>query len=40
VQQTVFANGLTITVNFGTTEYRLPSGELVSPMAFHTRGIR
>jgi hypothetical protein len=39
VQQTVFANGVAITVNFGATEYRLPSGVVVSPMGFRVMGM-
>jgi hypothetical protein len=34
VQQTAFANGTTITVNFGNTEYRQPSGGVVKAMGF------
>ena len=34
VQQTTFANGVTITVNFGETSYRLLSGETLKPGAF------
>lgn len=29
VQQTTFANGTTVTVNFGTEDFRLPSGEVI-----------
>jgi hypothetical protein len=32
VQQTQFANGFTITVNFGTTPYRMPDGTMLKPM--------
>ena len=39
VQQTVYANGVTITVNFGTTEFRLPSGAVVNPMGYHVTGM-
>jgi len=34
VQQTRFANGTTITVNFGPTDFTLPSGRIVRAMAF------
>lgn len=33
VQQTQFANGVTVTVNFGDQPYTLPGGEVLSPMA-------
>lgn len=32
VQQTTFANGTKVTVNFGTTPYRLPDGDAVAPL--------
>jgi len=35
VQQTRFANGNTITVNFGSNSYRLPDGKKVKPMGYH-----
>ncbi len=35
VQQTSFANGTTISVNFGQSAYRFPSGEMLAPMGFH-----
>lgn len=35
VQQTVFANGITITVNFGPAEFRLPDGAVVGPLGYH-----
>ena len=34
VQQTKFANGTTITVNFGSKAYRLPDGKKVEPMSY------
>jgi len=34
VQQTVFANGVTITVNFGSADYRLPSGQVVKALGY------
>ena len=39
VQQTVFANGVTITVNFGATPFRLLSGETVPPDGFRAEGM-
>ena len=39
VQQTSFANGVTITVNFGDTDFRLPSGAVVKPMGYHVMGM-
>ncbi len=35
VQQTKFANGTTITVNFGDESYSLPNGEKLKPMGYH-----
>jgi len=35
VQQTSFANGTTITVNFGSESYSLPNGEKLKPMGYH-----
>ncbi|PAW76414.1 MAG: hypothetical protein B9S32_14990 [Verrucomicrobia bacterium Tous-C9LFEB] len=37
VQQTVFSNGTTITVNFGTTPFSLPDGTRVGPAGFHVQ---
>jgi len=34
VQQTVFADGTRVTVNFGDTPHRLNDGTVVKPMAF------
>lgn len=34
VQQTAFANGTIVTVNFGESPYRLPSGDVLKPMGF------
>jgi hypothetical protein len=34
VQQTVFADGTTITVNFGDKPFRLPGGGEVKPMGY------
>jgi hypothetical protein len=39
VQQTTFANGITITVNFGDSPYRLPDGKEVEPMSYHITGL-
>jgi hypothetical protein len=39
VQQTAFANGVKITVNFGTTPFRLASGETVPPTGFRADGM-
>jgi Glycosyl hydrolases related to GH101 family, GH129 len=37
VQQTAFANGATVTVNFGPTAFRLPDGTLLEPMEFRVK---
>jgi len=37
VQQTVFANGTTVTVNFGASEFRLPDGSVLPPLGFRVR---
>lgn len=37
VQQTRFASGHTITVNFGDTLFRLPGGSTVAPLGFHVQ---
>ncbi len=34
VQQTVFANGQTVTVNFGAAAWQTPEGRRLEPMAF------
>jgi len=39
VQQTKFANGTTITVNFGSKPYRLPDGKKIEPMSHHVSGM-
>jgi hypothetical protein len=39
VQQTVFANGLTVTVNFGEKPYQLPSGRVLKPLGFEVTGM-
>ncbi len=38
VQQTVFANGVVITVNFGSADHRLPDGRVVPARGFLTQG--
>jgi hypothetical protein len=38
VQQTCFGRDLTITVNFGTTAYPLPSGTTLGPMDYRVEG--
>lgn len=37
VQQTTFANGTVITVNFGDTPYSLPNGAVVAPSGFNVQ---
>jgi uncharacterized protein DUF5696 len=39
VQQTTFANGVTITVNYGETSYRLSSGATLKPGGFQVDGM-
>ncbi|MFZ2148239.1 MAG: glycoside hydrolase [Sedimentisphaerales bacterium] len=39
VQKTSFANGTTITVNFGDEPYRMPNGKTVVPMSYHVSGM-
>jgi hypothetical protein len=39
VQQTKFANGVTVTVNFGEKPYRLSDGKKIEPMNFHVSGM-
>jgi hypothetical protein len=39
VQQTSFANGVTITVNFGNKPYQLPDGHTVDSMRYHVAGM-
>jgi len=38
VQETRFANGVTVTVNFGPSPFKLPDGTEVRPMGFHVVG--
>ncbi|OHB78316.1 MAG: hypothetical protein A2Z25_22950 [Planctomycetes bacterium RBG_16_55_9] len=39
VQQTTFANGVSITVNFGEKPYPLGDGHVVAPMSSHVAGM-
>ena len=39
VQQTAFANAVTVTVNFGTNSYRLPSGHILAPGRAEATGL-
>jgi hypothetical protein len=39
VQQTSFANGVTVTVNFGEKPYGLPGGQLLNPKGFRVTGM-
>jgi len=39
VQQTKFANGITITVNFGDKPYHLSDGQKIKPKGFHSSGM-
>jgi len=39
VQQTQFANGISVTVNFGDKLYRLPDGKKVEPMGYIVSGM-
>ncbi len=39
VQQTTFANGMTVTVNFGDTSYRTPDGATLAAGDFHVTGF-
>jgi len=39
VQQTTFANGITITVNFGDKPYDQPDGKKIEPMSYHVSGM-
>jgi len=40
VQQTTFANGTRVTVNFGNAPYQLSSGITVSPLGYHVEKAR
>jgi hypothetical protein len=39
VQQTVFANGVTVTLNFGEKPFPLPDGRILKPVAFDVKGV-
>jgi len=39
VQQTTFANGIKITVNFGDKVYSLPDGNKIEPMGYYVSGM-
>ena len=39
VQQTAFANGVTVTVNFGEKSFRLSNGKEIEPMSYHVSGM-
>jgi hypothetical protein len=39
VQQTKFANGISVTVNFGDKLYRLPDGKEIKPMGYYVSGM-
>jgi hypothetical protein len=39
VQQTAFANGITVTVNFGDKSYRLAGSKELKPMSYHVSGM-
>ena len=39
VQQTTFANGITVTVNFGEKPYRLANGKEITPMSYSVSGM-
>jgi hypothetical protein len=40
VQQTAFANGVTVTANFGDAPYRLPDGTEIAPKKSHVTGLK
>jgi hypothetical protein len=40
VQQTAFANGITVTANFGDAPYRLPDGAEIPPKKSHVSGMK
>jgi hypothetical protein len=39
VQQTKFANGISVTVNFGDKPFSLPDGKKIEPMSYHVSGM-
>ncbi len=40
VQQSHFANGITVTVNFGEKDYRLADGTVVKASDYHVKGLK
>jgi hypothetical protein len=40
IQQTTFANGITITVNFDENSFQLPDGEKIESMGYHVDGMQ
>jgi hypothetical protein len=40
VQQTRFANGVAVTVNFGDQPFALPDGTTLSPLSHRTEGLK
>jgi len=40
VQQTAFANGVTVTVNFGPAAFKMPDGADLTPMASRATGVK
>ena len=39
VQQTVFSNGVEVTVNFGSKPFELPGGGELAPMSHRVAGL-
>jgi len=39
IQQTTFANGVTVTVNFGEKSFRLSDGKEIEPMGYYVSGM-
>jgi hypothetical protein len=39
VQQTRFANGVTVTVNFGDEPYKMPDGTVLAPLRNRVAGV-
>ncbi len=40
IQQTRFANGVVVTVNFGDTPYALPNGSRLPSLGYHVEGLK
>jgi len=40
VQQTLFSNGVAVTVNFGDKLYQLPDGKKIEPMSYHVTEVK